>query len=395
MPDTTRSSPMITAAASRGAPPAMLPFIDLQAQRRRLGDRIDRAIGRVLEHGRFILGPEVAELERRLAGFCGARHAISCSNGTDALVIALRALGVGPGDAVLTPSFTFAATAEAVALVGATPVFLDVQDDSYNLDPDAIDGGVSAAKAAGLVPRGVIAVDLFGQPADYDALTDAATIHGLWVIDDAAQSFGASWHGRGVGTLARITTTSFFPAKPLGCYGDGGAVFTDDDELAATLRSLRVHGQGVDRYDNVRIGINGRLDTIQAAILMEKLEIFPDEIVARDRIAARYSAALDEMAIVPRIVAGATSVWAQYTLRLQGQDRDAVVTMLAAEGVPTAIYYPLPLHRQQAYRHFPVAGNGLPVSDRLARDVLSLPMHPYLDEADQDRVVAALRGALR
>jgi dTDP-4-amino-4,6-dideoxygalactose transaminase len=392
----TAASPKPVAPQSAPKPVAAAPppFIDLQAQRRRLGDRIDRAIGRVLEHGRYILGPEVAELERQLAAFCGARHVIGCSNGTDALVLALRAKGVVPGDAVLVPSFTFAATAEAVALVGATPVFLDVAEDSFNLDPAGIAAGVTAAKAAGLRPRGLVAVDLFGQPADYDALADAAAAHGLWLVDDAAQSFGAAWRGRKVGTLAEITTTSFFPAKPLGCYGDGGAVFTDDDEIAELLRSLRVHGQGTDRYDNVRIGINGRLDTLQAAILIEKLAIFPEEIAVRDRIAARYNAALGDVAIVPRVAPDATSVWAQYTLRLPGHDRDAVAKALAAEGIPTAIYYPIPLHRQQAYRHYPVAGNGLPVSDRLAGDVLSLPMHPYLDAATQDRIVATLRRAV-
>ena len=389
----------MTIAAPKPAAPATgasapLSFIDLQAQRRGLGDRIDRAIARVLEHGRYILGPEVAELERQLAAFCGARHVIGCSNGTDALVLALRAKGVKPGDAVLVPSFTFAATAEAVALVGATPVFLDVAEDSFNLDPAGIAAGVTAAKAAGLTPRGIIAVDLFGQPADYDALAEATAAHGLWLMDDAAQSFGAAWRGRKVGTLAEITTTSFFPAKPLGCYGDGGAVFTDDDEIAGLLRSLRVHGQGTDRYDNVRIGINGRLDTLQAAILIEKLAIFPEEIAMRDRIATRYNEALGDVATVPRLTPGATSVWAQYTLRLSGRDRDAAAKVLAGEGIPTAIYYPLPLHRQQAYRHYPVAGNGLPVSDRLAGDVLSLPMHPYLDAATQDRIVAALRRAV-
>jgi dTDP-4-amino-4,6-dideoxygalactose transaminase len=389
---TTAAAPMPAAPTLAAAAP--LPFIDLQAQRHRLGDRVDRAIARVLEHGRYILGPEVAELERQLAAFCGARHVIGCSNGTDALVLALRAKGVAPGDAVLVPSFTFAATAEAVALVGATPVFLDVAEDSFNLDPAGIAAGVTAAKAAGLNPRGIIAVDLFGQPADYDALADAASAHGLWLMDDAAQSFGAAWRGRKVGTLAEITTTSFFPAKPLGCYGDGGAVFTDDDELADLLRSLRVHGQGADRYDNVRIGINGRLDTLQAAILIEKLAIFPEEIIARDRIAARYDAALGDVAIVPRVAPGATSVWAQYTVRLPGHDRDAVAKVLAAAGIPTAIYYPIPLHRQQAYRHYPIAGNGLPASDRLAGDVLSLPMHPYLDAATQDRIVAALHRAV-
>lgn len=382
----------MTATAARAEKPAPLAFIDLQAQRRRLGDRIDRAIARVLEHGRYILGPEVAELERRLAEFCGARHAVACSNGTDALVLALRARGVGPGDAVLVPSFTFAATAEAVVLAGATPVFLDVEEASFNVAPEGVARGVTAARDAGLTPRGLIAVDLFGQPADYEALVEAAKPYRLWIVDDAAQSFGASRKGRKVGTLAEITTTSFFPAKPLGCYGDGGAVFTDDDETAALLRSLRVHGQGSDKYDNVRIGINGRLDTIQAAILLEKLTIFPDEIAARDRIAERYGRLLGDLVAVPRLDAQASSVWAQYTIRVN--DRDAVAKALAAAGIPTAVYYPLPLHRQTAYRQYPVAGGRLPVSDALAQDVLSLPMHPYLDEPTQDRVAEAVRRAV-
>lgn len=385
---------MTTTAAPRSKALPPLAFIDLQAQRKRLGARIDQAIARVLEHGRFILGPEVVELERRLAEFCGARHVVACSNGTDALVLALRAKNVGPGDAVLVPSFTFAATAEAVVLAGATPVFLDVSEDSFNLDPDGIEAGVATARKAGLTPRGIIAVDLFGQPADYEAIGSAAAAFGLWIVDDAAQSFGAGRNGRKVGTLAEITTTSFFPAKPLGCYGDGGAVFTDDRELAALLRSLRVHGQGSDKYDNVRIGINGRLDTLQAAILLEKLAIFPEEIGARQRAADRYGELLGDVVTIPRLAAGATSVWAQYTVRLPGRDRDAVAEALRAEGVPTAVYYPLPLHRQTAYRSYPVAGGALPTSDRLSKEVLSLPMHPYLDEATQDRVATALRKAI-
>jgi dTDP-4-amino-4,6-dideoxygalactose transaminase len=383
---------MTTATGLRRPEPA-LPFIDLQAQRARLGPRVDQAIARVLQHGRFILGPEVDELESRLSAFCGARHVVGCSNGTDALVLALRAKGVGPGDAVLVPSFTFAATAEAVALVGASPVFVDVRELDFNLDPAGISAGVTAARAAGTHARGIIAVDLFGQPADYLALDSAAAEHGLWLIDDAAQSFGARQGDRAVGTLAEITTTSFFPAKPLGCYGDGGAVFTGDDNIAGLLRSLRVHGQGADRYDNVRIGINGRLDTLQAAILIEKLAIFPEEIAARERIAMRYNDMLSDIAVVPRCAPNATSVWAQYTLRIA--NRDAVAKALAARAIPTAIYYPIPLHRQTAYRHYPVAGNGLPVSDRLATEVLSLPMHPYLDAATQDRIVAAIRETTR
>lgn len=371
-----------------------IPFIDLAAQRRRLGQAIDETVLRVINHGIYILGPEVSELEAGLSAFCGARHAISCANGTDALGMVLIAKGVKPGDAVLCPSFTFAATGEVVAWLGATPVFVDVREDTFNLDPESLEAGFRTAQAHGLDPVGVIPVDLFGQPADYDAIEPIAAGEGAWMLCDAAQGFGGTYKGRKVGTIGAATTTSFFPAKPLGCYGDGGAIFTDDDELAAVLRSIRVHGQGADKYDNVRIGLNGRLDTIQAAILIEKLRIFPDEIVARDRIARRYNALLRDVAIVPETMEGASSVWAQYTLRLPGFDRDAFQASLKSEGIPTAAYYPKPLHRQTAYKHFPVAGGGLPVSDRLADEVVSLPMHPYLDESTQDRVVAAVRRAL-
>jgi dTDP-4-amino-4,6-dideoxygalactose transaminase len=373
---------------------APIPFVDVAAQRRRLGARIDAAIARVLAHCQFIMGPEVAALEEKLASFCGARHALGCASGTDALLLALMAKGIGPGDAVICPAFTFCATAEAVALVGATPVFADVDAATFNLDPSALEAALAAARRAGLTPKAVMTVDLFGLPAAYDVIAPIAAAHGLVVIADAAQSFGAVYHDRRVGTLAPVTTTSFFPSKPLSCYGDGGAVFTDDDDLAALMRSLRIHGQGADKYDNVRIGINGRLDTIQAAVLIEKLDIFADELAAREAIARRYDAALREVAIVPRLPDGLTSVWALYTIRLPAGARDRVMAALAAQGIPTGVYYPKPLHRQDAYRHYPVAGNGLPVTDRLADEVLSLPMHAYLDEATQDRIVAALRAAL-
>ena len=371
-----------------------IEFIDLGAQRRRIGARMDEAVLHVLHHGRYVMGPEVAELERRLAEFCGARHALSCANGTDALGLGLMLKGVKPGDAVLCPAFTFAATAEVVAWFGATPVFVDVHEDTFNMDPRSLEAAVRTARALDLDPVGVIAVDLFGLPADYDALLAVADEHGLWVISDAAQSFGASYKGRAVGTFGDLTTTSFFPAKPLGCYGDGGAVFVERDADLEVLQSLRVHGQGADKYDNVRIGLNARLDTIQAAVLIEKLAVFADEIEARNRIAARYNEMLGDVVTVPRVPEGLVSVWAQYTVRLGNRDRDAVAARLRAAGIPTAIYYPKPLHRQTAYRDFPVAGNGLPVSERLAADVISLPMHAYLDEALQDRIVEAFRDAL-
>lgn len=374
--------------------PAPIPFNDLAAQRRRIGPSMDAAMRRVLDHGQFILGPEVAELERRLAEFCGARHAVTCANGTDALVLGLMLKGVGPGDAVVCPAFTFAATAEAVVLRGATPVFADADPDTFCLDPASAEAAVRTAERAGLRPAGMIPVDLFGLPADYDALEAVARPRGMWILCDAAQSFGAAYRGRRAGTLGDLTSTSFFPAKPLGCYGDGGALFVEDDADAELLRSLRVHGKGRDKYDNVRIGLNSRLDTLQAAVLLEKLAVFEAEIDARGRIAARYAAALADVVPVPRVPEGRRSVWAQYTLVLDGGRRDAVADRLKAAGVPTAIYYPVPLHRQTAYRDAPVAGNGLPVSERLAREVLSLPMHPDLDEPTQDRIVAAVRDAI-
>ena len=373
----------------------MIPFIDLQAQRRRLGDRIDAAIARVLEHGQFILGPEVAECEARLAGFTGAKHAIGCANGTDALALGLMAKEVRTGDAILVPSFTFIATAEVVPWLGATPVFCDVDEATFNLDPRGLDAGLRTARANGLRPVGVIAVDLFGQPADYDALGAFCSAHGLWLIDDAAQGFGASWQGRRLGTQADLTATSFFPAKPLGCYGDGGALFTDDDVLADVLRSLRNHGQGRDRYDNVRIGMNSRLDTLQAAILLEKLAVFEDEIEQRQAVAERYASGLGDLVRTPHVVAGATSAWAQYTLTLERPEmREPLRQALQAAEIPTAVYYPVPLHRQTAYAHYPVAGNGLPVAERLAEVVLSLPFHPDLDAPTQDRIIEALRAHL-
>lgn len=373
---------------------APIPFIDVAAQRRRLGRRIDDAVARVLDHCQFILGPEVRELETALAAFCGARHAVTCASGTDALLMVLMARGIGPGDAVICPSFTFCATAEVVALLGATPVFADVDEATFNIDPESARRAIAAARAEGLIPRMIIAVDLFGLPADFVALNTLARAENMFVLDDAAQGFGGEASGRKVGVLAAATATSFFPAKPLGCYGDGGAVFTDDDEMRDLLVSVRVHGMGSDRYDNVRIGLTARLDTVQAAVLIEKLKIFPDEIAARNRIAARYEDGLADVVTVPRVPDHLTSVWAQYTIRLRPGSRDGFAASLKAEGVPTAVYYPKPLHRQKAYGGFPVDPRGLPVTDMLAKEVISLPMHAYLDDGAQDRVIAAVRRAV-
>src|ERR1700741_541210 len=375
--------------------PQTVPFIDLVAQRRRLGGAVDEAVARVLAHCQFINGPEVLELEAALAAFCGAGHVVTCASGTDALIMVLMAKGVGRGDAVLCPSFTFCATGEAVALTGAVPVFVDVDETTFNMDAASLKRGIATARKLGLKPRAVIPVDLFGQAADHDAVLAVAEAEGLFVLDDAAQGFGASYKGRKLGTFGIATATSFFPAKPLGCFGDGGAIFTDDAELAATLRSIRVHGQGSDKYDNVRLGLTARLDTMQAAILIEKVKIFEDEIAARNRVGERYAQGLGNVVTVPQVAGGCPSVWAQYTIRLpHGVDRDGFAAALKAQGIPTAIYYPKSMHQQTAYQDFPVAEGGLPVSERLSADVIALPMHAYLDEPTQDRVIAAVRDAV-
>ncbi|HUC48663.1 MAG TPA: DegT/DnrJ/EryC1/StrS family aminotransferase [Xanthobacteraceae bacterium] len=373
---------------------APIPFIDVAAQRRRLGRAVDDAVARVLAHCQFVNGPEVHAFESDLAAFCGARHAIGCASGTDALLLVLMAWEIKPGDAVICPSFTYHATAEMVALLGATPIIADVAPDTFNLDPASCERGVATAKRLGLRPRAIIPVDLFGLPADHEAIAAVARKHDLKILDDAAQSFGATYRGKKLGTFGTASATSFFPAKPLGCYGDGGAVFTDDDALAARIKSIRLHGEGVDRSEAVRIGITGRLDTIQAAILIEKLKIFPDEIAARDRVAERYTQGLADVAVVPRTGNEATSVWAQYTIKLKPGQRDKLAADLKAQGIPTAIYYTRPLHKQPAYRDYPVADGGVPVSEQLSGEVISLPMHAYLEPADQDRIIGAARKSL-
>jgi dTDP-4-amino-4,6-dideoxygalactose transaminase len=371
-----------------------LPFIDLQTQRARMGAALEDSVIEVVRSGRYIMGPEVGELETKLATFCGAPYALSCANGTDALGLLLMMKQLKPGQAVIVPSFTFAATGEVVAWFGATPIFADVDATTFCVDPVSVEAGIETARKAGLDPVGIIAVDLFGHPADYEALEPIARKHGIWLMSDCAQGFGATYKGRRVGALGDFAATSFFPAKPLGCYGDGGAVFVRDKESVAILESLRIHGQGEDKYDNVRIGMNGRLDTLQAAVLLHKLAIYEDEIAARQRVAKRYAEGLGDVVGVPVIAKDCVSIWAQYTIKVPAEKRAAIVDRLKAEGVPTAIYYVRPMHRQTAYAHYPVAGNGLPVSDRLSREVLSLPMHAYLSPADQDRIVRALRAAV-
>lgn len=372
-----------------------MEFIDLKAQQARIREKIDARIAGVLDHGAYILGPEVSELEARLAEFCGVKHAITCANGTDALQLALMALGVGAGDAVFVPSFTFAATAEAVPGTGATPVFVEVDPVSFNMDPESLTRAIAHARTLGLTPAVVIPVDLFGLPADYDALTAIAKTEGLKMIGDSAQGFGGVYRGKITGSFGDITTTSFFPAKPLGCYGDGGALFTDDDDLAELLISLRFHGKGDYKYNNVRIGMNSRLDTLQAAILLEKLAIYPDEIEVRQCVAERYNDALHDVIDTPHVGNESRSIWAQYTLKTRaGQDREAIMSAMQAAGVPTTVYYPMPLHMQQAYNSFPVDPAGLEVSEALALQVFSLPMHPYLDPETQEKVIAVLKSAV-
>jgi dTDP-4-amino-4,6-dideoxygalactose transaminase len=362
-----------------------IPFIDLQAQRNRLGASIEKAISDAVRGGQWVMGPQVRELEERLAAFAGVKHAIACANGTDALLIVLRAWDIGPGDAVFVPAFTFAASAEVVALVGATPVFVDVLDDTFNLDPASLQDAIARTrKQERLRPRVVMPVDLFGQPADYRKIEPIVAREKLLMLCDAAQGFGALLDGRRAGSIGDASGTSFFPAKPLGCYGDGGCSFTNDDGLAELLRSIRIHGQGADRYENVRIGMNSRLDTIQAAVLLQKLRIFPEEIVLREGIARRYSEALgrSNRIRVPAVVAGAQSTWAQYTIQVPNRDR--LQAELKAAGIPTAVYYPTPLSRQKGYQSYPSVAT--PVSDTICKTVISLPMHPYLDVGVQDRI---------
>lgn len=368
-----------------------MQFIDLAAQQTRIKTRIDARIQAVLAHGKYILGPEVFELESQLSTFCGAKHTITCANGTDALQLALMALEVRDGDAVFVPSFTFAATAEVVPATGATPVFVDIDPASYNMDADSLMRAVEHAKSLGLRPAVVIPVDLFGLPADYHVIQKIARQQGMKIIADSAQGFGAQYGNQITGTLGDLTTTSFFPAKPLGCYGDGGAVMTDDPQLAEVINSLRFHGKGDDKYDNIRIGMNSRLDTIQAAILLEKLAIYPDEIERRQAVAKRYTDALAADFITPRIPEKSTSVWAQYTLRADSADqRGEVLVRLKSAGIPSAVYYPTPLHKLSAYKQFPTDPDGLAQSENAAKTVFSLPMHPYLAEVDIEHVLSGL-----
>ena len=371
-----------------------IAFIDLKRQYERIGAEVSARIQDVVESGRYVMGPVVQELEERLADYCGVRHAISVSSGTDALFIALLARGIGPGDAVLMPGFTFTATAEVVVLAGATPVFVDVEPDTFNLCPLDFEAKIERVLAEGrLTPKAAIVVDLFGQPPDYTRLNAIARKHDLYVIGDAAQSFGARLENRRVGGLADVTATSFYPSKPLGCYGDGGALFTDDDDLAQVLRSVRSHGEGGARYDNVRIGVNGRLDAIQAAVLLTKLDlVLDDELETRAQVALAYDNALGGAVATPHRIPGVRSAWAQYTIK--AADRDGLKAALADQSIPTMVYYPKPIHFQPAYEAYGDGPGSLPVSERLCEEVISLPFHPYIEQHHIERVSGAVRDYL-
>lgn len=435
-----------------------MDFIDLKYQQQRIKEKIDSKIQKVLTHGQYIMGPEVKELEDQLAEYVGVKNAVGCASGTDALLLALMAYGVGPGDAIFTTPFTFIATAEAVSLLGATPIFVDIDPKTFNLDPAKLELAIQALKSndptinplprslplpssesrlggtqrsapsalsfelsalspslpnserrtpnfidpsratrhSSPTPRGIIAVDLFGLPADYDPINVIAQKHNLFVVEDGAQSFGAEYFGRRACSLSGVACTSFFPAKPLGGYGDGGMCFTNDDPLAEVMRSLRIHGQGNDKYENIRIGINGRLDTLQAAILLAKLEIFPEEIELRQQVAERYNTLLAPCSMLhaPCIPEGYKSAWAQYSiLASSSEERDKLMGRLKAANVPTAIYYPKPLHLQKAFAFLNYSEGDFPVSEDCARRIFSLPMHPYLKPEDQERIINILRAA--
>ena len=372
-----------------------IAFIDLAQQQSRIREKIDAGLHAVLNHGAYIMGPEVSALESRLGEWTKAAHNISCSSGTDALLLALHGLALQPGQGVIVPSFTFAASAEVMPTMGAIPIFAEVEADSFNLDPNKLDAALAAGQAANIEVVGIIGVGLFGQPANYDAIRAFANAHDLWLIDDAAQSFGAQWQGRPVGQLADVTCTSFFPAKPLGAYGDGGAVFTNDDAIADIIRSCRIHGMGKDKYENIRIGMTGRLDSMQAVVLDAKLDIFEEELTLRQAVADRYQKLIGDIVDTPQLAKGATSSWAQYCIKLpQACDRDHVIKHLGACGVPTSIYYPIPMHRQPPYKNFPQSQCGLGTTADLCGRVLALPMHPYLNESQQLHVATELRHAL-
>ncbi len=367
-----------------------MDFIDLKAQQRRIRASLEERIKRVMDHGAYIMGPEITELESNLAKYVGVKHCIACASGTDALLMPLMAYDIGPGDVIFTSPFTFIATAEVIALVGASVVFVDIDPRTYNIDPVKLDETIQkfVKSNSGKKAKGIIPVDLFGQTADYDSIETIAKKYGLFVLQDAAQSFGGTYKGRKAGSSGNVSATSFFPAKPLGCYGDGGAIFCNDDAMMEKLRSIRVHGQGSDKYNNIRIGINGRLDTMQAAVLLAKMEIFDEEIGLRNNVASRYSEKLKDNVGTPFVHPDCISVWAQYSIL--AERRDEMLKKLKSRGVPTAVYYPKPLHLQDAFRDLGYQRGAFPISERIADSIFSIPMHPYLSTEDQDFIVKAI-----
>lgn len=386
-----------------------MQFIDLATQQKRIKEKIDENIQSVLSHGKYIMGPEVGELERRLAEYAGVKHCVGCSSGTDALLMALMTKGVGPGDAIFTSPFTFIATAEVIALLGATPVFVDIDPRTFNMDPEKLEAIIHAMKSpnasgspspiaqspSAVVPKGIVTVDLFGLPCDYERINAAAQEHRLFVIEDAAQALGGKYQGKKACALAEVGCTSFFPAKPLGAYGDGGAVFTDDEELAQVLRSIVVHGKGTHKYDNARIGLNARLDTLQAAILLAKMDIFPEEIELRQKVGQNYTDGLsqNETLTVPHIPGGYQSAWAQYSVLAKDESlKEDLQARLKAKGIPTAVYYPKPLHLQSAFAYLGYKEGDFSVSEDCSKRIFSLPMHPYLEENEIDGICNILRG---
>ena len=370
-----------------------MQFIDLKKQQNTIREKLDQRIASVLSHGQYIMGPEVYELEDRLAKYVGVRHCISCSSGTDALLIPLMAMGIKSGDAVITTPFTYIATAEAIQLVGAIPVFVDIDPNTFNMNPELIPGTIHLALEKGLSPKAIIPVDLFGLPADYKKINKVASEYGLFILEDAAQGFGGEINGRKAGSFGNVAATSFFPAKPLGCYGDGGAIFTDDDNLAQKMISIRIHGGGVDKYDNVRLGINGRLDTLQAAILLEKLAIFPEEIMKRNEIAKYYKSELPDFLKTPSLPAGYISSWAQYSiLARSSEERDTIIELLKSDNIPAMIYYKLPLHLQEVFSNLGYEQGDFSISEECSKTIFSIPMHPYLNHRQQDSIIKALKS---
>ncbi len=370
-----------------------MKFVDLAAQQLRIRPELNRRIAAVLDGGAYVMGPEVGELETALSRFVSVKNVISCSSGTDALLMALMAKGVGVGDAVITTPFTFVATAEVISLLGATPVFVDIDAGTFNMEPSKIEAAIKNAQKKGLKPKAIIPVDMFGLPADYDSIGEISSNYRLFMLEDGCQGFGGVYKGKKLCRFGDAAATSFYPAKPLGCYGDGGAVFTDDDVMAEKLRSIRIHGMGKSQYDNIRVGITGRMDSIQAAVLLAKMEIFDDEIEARGEVAMRYTEGLLGVVETPVVPNNTESAWAQYSVLVS--DRDIVRERLSEAGIPTAVYYPKPLHLQTAYQYLGYREGDFPVSEKVSNSVFSLPMHPYLSEDEIERVVSEVKKAVK